>query len=158
MKNIFSGIGALVILTLMIFGFSSYVNRPLFGTQPNQDNTGRQLTYFFAPIADSAGSTCDTITVIPNGYNKVYDLTLSDSCVVAVKGTNSSFIGNHIQFVIHAPASSNSFVSFLGYSGLVNQWACTGNAAKQSLTSSRDFTISFVCTGTKWIEEFESQD
>src|SRR4051812_8343188 len=117
-KGLFS---ALILGAIMVVA-SSYTNRPLFGTQPNQDNTGRNLTYGSATIADTAGSTIGTIAIVPDNYDKYYTLNLVDSCVVVIKGTRSSFTYSHLRFVINAPASSGAKVKFLGYSGLASQW------------------------------------
>src|ERR1051326_8563574 len=127
----------------MLFA-SSYTGRPLFGTSPNQDNTGRQLTYGATTIADTGGTTPDTILIVPENYDKYYTLNLTDSAVVAIKTTRSAFTYSHLHFIINAGAATGANVKFLGYSGLSSQWLPNVAAtSKFSLTASRTGVISF---------------
>lgn len=158
LKKIISFFSVSMFAIIMIVA-SSYVGRPLFGTSPNQDNTGRQLTYGSLTINDTAGTVPDTITIVPSHYDKFYTLNLVDSCVIAIKTTSSAFTYSHIHFIINAGSAPNSNVKFLGYSGLASQWSTsTSGTTKFSVTSSHSATISFICTGTKFAEEFRSQD
>jgi hypothetical protein len=159
MKKIFSTIGILSILFTAVVLTSSYTGRPLFGTNPNQDNTGRQLTYGYTAIGDTAGSTIDTITIVPDNYEKFYSLTLVDSAVVAIKTTRSSFTDSKLTFIINAGAATGTKIKFLGYSGLTSQWLpTTSGTSTFSVTPSRTATISWICTGTKYAETGRSQN
>lgn len=160
MKNFLSTIGALSLFAIIMLIASSYTGRPLFGTLPNQDNTGRQLTYGATTIADTIGATPDTILIVPENYDKYYSLTLSDSAVIAIKTTKSSFSYSHLHFVITATSTAAApWVKFIGYSGLTSQWLPNVSAtSKYAVTASRTATISFVCTGTKYAEQYRSQD
>lgn len=127
----------------------SYPGRPMFGTAPNQDNTGRALTYGYAAIGDTVGSTVDTILIIPNNYNKVYMCTVADSAVIAIKGLSTSFTGSFITIIMEGKSTSQ-WIKFLGYSGLATQWV-TSNT-KISPAASKRAIITFFCDGTAWIE------
>ena len=136
---------------------STYPGMPMFGTAPNQNNTGSVLTYGYVTISDTLGATTDTVTIIPKHYQKYYLLTLKDSCVLSIKNVGSSFTGDRMQIWISAPSNA-CFVNFLGYSGLVSQWKMTGGTTKISPTQGHWWVGNFVCTGTAWIEESSSQD
>ena len=136
--------------------FAQYPGRPAFGTPPYGDNTGGGLSYGYIPLADTAGSTPDTLFIIPglNGtYKEIYFLTLKDSCVISVSSRNMSFTGSTITIIIQAPSTTNSNVKFLGYSGLATQWVCSSSGTtKFSIAANAVQAITFMCTGAKWIE------
>lgn len=139
-------------LMLVMSASAQYKSRPMFGTAANQDNTGRVLTYGYSTLEDTAGSTPDTLTIIPSNYNKYYMLTLTDSCVVAISNTSNSFIGSIITLIVENTAGSNHNVKLLGYSGLASQWIVSSTGTKLSVASSKRYVISFICDGTKWVE------
>lgn len=132
--------------------FVSYTGRPLFGTASNQNNTGSILTYAITNIADTAGSTVDTITIIPNNFEKIYVLTLTDSCVVAIKSTASSFTGSVMTIIVENTSGSGHFANLLGYSGLATQWAVSSTGTKLLPASTKRIVITFICDGTVWLE------
>lgn len=159
MKKIFS-ILAFVSISLMVIPKAmsqTYPGVPQFGTSTNQDNTGRDLTYFSTSIGDTLGSTTDTVTIIPNGYTKYYTLTLKDSCVLAIKSVATSYVGSHIWITISNGAVSG-FVNFLGYSGLASQWTMISGTTKISPTASHLCILEFMCTSTgTWAEILKTQ-
>jgi len=135
----------------------TYPGIPQFGTHTNEDNTGRDLTYFSTSIGDTLGSTTDTVTIIPNGYTKYYTLTLKDSCVLAIKSVATSYVGSHIWITISNGAVSG-FVNFLGYSGLASQWTMISGTTKISPTASHLCILEFMCTSTgTWAEILKTQ-
>jgi len=143
----------LVCLALGFGIFQSYTGRPLFGTASNQNNTGGVLTYALANIADTAGATVDTIVITPNNWNKLYVLTLTDSCVLAIKSTATSFTGSVMTVIVENTSGSSHFVNLLGYSGLATQWGVSSTGTKLLPASTKRVVITFVCDGTIWMEQ-----
>ena len=139
---------------------STYPGTPLFGINSSQDNTGRALTYFNTTIGDTVGATPDTITIIPNGYNKYYTLNLKDSAVLSIKTVATSFIGNEITVNIVNGAVSG-WVQFIGYSGLASQWTMISGTTKISPTASHNCVLIFRCLpkagGYTWAEISNTQ-
>lgn len=143
----------------------TYPPSPLYGTTSNSDRTFRSLQLGFTTIADTAGSTIDTIPLIPgfvNGvgavFHKDYILNLTDSCVLAIANTSSSYKFSTMTIYINAPALSGK-VKFSGFSLLpATQWALSAAATSISPTASHWFVLNLVCTGTAWVEQSRSQD
>lgn len=148
-----------ILISTLLFclsGFSqgTYPGRPQFGTAPNQNQTGATLTYAKANIADTAGATPDTITIIPASYDKTYVLTLTDSCVVAIKNTSTSWSYSTLNLIIQNTSGSNHWVKLLGYSGLATQWVlASAQSTKISPNSGKRCFISFICDGTAWVQK-----
>lgn len=147
-----------VLLFALSFTFfakaQNYPNRPLFGTAPNQDNTGRALTYYLNYISDTAGSVPDTLTIVPNGYDMTVVCTLTDSAVIAIKSKGTSFTASRITVIIENTAGSGHFLNFLGYSKLPSQWIVSSSGTKLSPASGKRAIARFVCDGTAWVEEY----
>ena len=142
----------------------TYPGTPLFGTTASTDRTYRSLQLGVTTIADTLGSTIDTITLIPGFvssagavYDKFYTLTLSDSCVLAIANTASSYTFSRLHLIIVAPAISSK-VKFLGYSGLATQWHLTSAATSVSPTASHVLFMDFISFGTGWYQIYQSQD
>ena len=155
----------ILFLSLALFSINSnaqstYPAVPQFGTASNQDNTGRDLTYFNTAISDTLGATPDTLTIIPNGYDKYYEFTLKDSAVLAIKSVYTSYVGSTITINIINGAVSG-WVQFLGYSGLASQWTMISGTTKISPTASHNCVLVFRClptaTGYTWAEILKQQ-
>ena len=103
-------------------------NAPRFGTALGQDNTFRPLTLGVKELADTAGSTIDTVTFVSSLSQRgsIFDmnvkLTLTDSCVLAISSDGNSRYGDRMHLIIANTSGANHKVKFLGYSGLTSQW------------------------------------
>ena len=141
-----------------------YPGYPLYGTAPNVDRTYRDLQLGTTTISDTLGSTIDTIRLIPGFvsgagavFHKDYVLNLQDSCVLAISNVQNSFEFSTMTIYISAPALAGR-VRFLGYGGLVTQWALTAANTSISPTANHWFVINFVQIGNVWAEVCQSQD
>ena len=156
-----------ILLASSLIGFGqagSYPGYPLYGTAPNSDRTYRALQLGTTTIADTLGSTIDTVQLIPGFvsgagavFHKDYIFNLKDSAVLSIAKISSSYEFSTMTIYINAPALSGK-VKFLGFSGLATQWELTGAATSVSPTASHWFVISFVQIGTAWVEQCRSQD
>jgi hypothetical protein len=124
-----------------------------YGTAPNQNKTygglaiGQDKT-----LADTAGSTTDTVTIIPNSYTNHYVLTLTDSCVLSFSSIKDSWFGDNIVLTIENTSGSGHFVNFLGYSGLATKWGMSSTGTKISPASTKSATLTFFFDGVLWNE------
>jgi len=165
MKKIISLLLVAITISVSISAQTVYPGVPLFGTQTNQDRTYRVLQIGTTTIADTLGSTIDTLTLIPGFvslagavYNEEYVLNLKDSCVLAIRDVSSSYTYSTMTIIINAPSFGGK-VKFLGYSGLpTSQWDLASAATSVSPTGSHPLVINFKCSGTAWIETSRSQD
>lgn len=156
---------SLFAVSLTSFAQHTYPGVTLYGTTAGTDRTYRDLqigTYSYTDLTVS--NTPDTITMIPGFvsgagavFHKDYYFTVSDTVVLAIKDVSSSYTGSEITLYLTSP-NANSLVKFLGYSGFATQWALTGAATTALLTQNHWFIINFKCTGTAWIETWQSQD
>ena len=163
MKKIFL-IASIITASISSFCQTTYPGTTLYGTMPNQDRTYRSLQLGNATIVDTTIHSADTVTLIPGFvsgagavFNKIYNVTVTDSTVLAIRDVSSSYTGSVMTFVITTPNAS-SWIKFLGYSGLSTQWLLAGGTTKFSLTANHYFTITMYCTGTAWIELYHAQD
>lgn len=159
----------IILLSLLAFSFASaesqtYPGTPLFGTTASTDRTFRSLQLGVTTIADTLGSTIDTVQLIPGFvsgagavYEKFYTLNLQDSCVLVISNTSSSYTYSRIHIIIVAPAISSK-VKFLGFSGLATQWHLTSAATSVTPTASHILTMDFFSFGTGWYQYGQSQD
>ena len=146
-------------VSLVLTSFSqTYPARPLFGTAPNQNNTGSSVTYNLVALGDTAGSTTDTVTIIPNNYTKYYSFTLKDSADLVIQSTNNSYTGSIMYVTIFNTSGSNHFLYFGGYSGLATQWIFpSGVSQKVTCNSGNTTIVAFLCTGVGWQELWTSK-
>lgn len=151
----------ILLIAAVLFAATSFgqSNTPRFGTSANADNTFRTLALGLSPIADTAGSTVDTILITPGTGNRGgvymnhYELTLTDSCVLAIRSVGSSFKGDRMILAIYNTAGSNHFVKLLGYSGLATKWNTqTSGTSKVSVATGATTVMQFYFSGTKWVE------
>ena len=155
----------LLACSITSFAQTTYPGYPLFGTASNTDRTYRSLQLGISTIADTLGSTIDTIQLIPgfvagagSVFEKWYVLNLKDSCVLAISNVSNSYNYSRIHIVINAPAISSK-VKFLGYSGLTTQWYLTSAATSVSPTASHTLVMDFICLyGSGWYQTGQSQD
>jgi len=133
-------ISILILALVVCFSVNAQSTTPRFGTTPNQDNTGRALNYKWVGKADATGN--DTLKIVPNAYNTILRLTLTDSLGVNVTSTVKSYAGDQIQII--ASGASGTKVTFKG-----SNWQTAGTA---TLSTGGFAVIGLVFTGTKWIE------
>lgn len=152
----------LIIAILLCFsaaGVSAQVATPRWGITANADNTYRSLSLGRYVLADTAGSTVDTLLIVPgsNGMGPIYEntvvVTVTDSCVLAIKKIGTSFQGDKMKVIIKNATGANHFVNFLGYSGLATKWEMVSSGTKISLNSGKGATVNLVFSGTLWYEE-----
>jgi len=152
------------LVVLVSFLFATLVSvaqstTPRFGTSANADNTFRTLTLGLTPVSDTAGATPDTLLITPGVGNRGgvylnhYEVTLTDSAVLAIRSVGSCFKGDRMTVAIYNTAGSNHWLKFLGYSALATKWNTqTSGTSKLSLLTGATTILEFYFTGTKWSE------
>jgi hypothetical protein len=156
MKNV---IILLVAAIAVSFGANAQSTTPRFGTAAGQDNTYRSLTLGYVPLSDTAGSTPDTLTFTPGlsprgaTFNNYIKVTVTDSCVLAIRSVKSSYFGDMLTVVLANTAGTNHNVKFLGYSILATKWNCNASSGtKFSLATGAETVVRFIFDGTAWSE------
>ena len=113
---------------------------PRFGTTPNNDNTGRVLTYKYKALTDAAGA--DSALLTPSAWKTVVRLTMLDSFYMKSPTVTASYAGDQVQIV--ASGASGTKIKFAG-----TNWISAGTA---TLSSGGRAVISFVFDGAKFVE------
>lgn len=113
---------------------------PRFGTTKNKDNTYRVLTNGYIAITDVAGA--DSTRIAPNKHNNIYRITITDSLYMSSPTITSSYAGDRITLIVS------------GASGTKLKFAGTNfqSAGTATLSSGLNAVISFIFSGTKWVE------
>ncbi len=120
---------------------SAQSTAPRFGTATNRDNTYRGMTLGYTSITEAAGA--DTATLAPRKFTNYYRVTLAaDSLYLASPTITSCYAGDEL--IIVASGASGTKVKFAG-----TNWQSAGTA---TLSSGLYAVISFVFSGTKWVE------
>lgn len=129
-------------LITALAGFSQTYT-PRFGITPNDDNTGRALTYKYVAISQAAG--VDTLKLKPNGYETIINTptALNDSICLQITSTTTSKAGDKIFISLVADGTARKF-KFTGTNIVV-----LGTA---TVAISKRATIVLVFDGTKWVE------
>ncbi len=155
---------SILLISSFFAASAQYPGYALYGTSANSDRTYRGLQLGTTTIADTLGSTIDTLQLIPGFvsgagavFHKDYILNLKDSCVLAISKTSSSYTYSTMTLYINAP-SITSKVKFLGFSGLATQWALVSAGTSVSPTASHWLIMNFVQIGSVWAETSRSQD
>lgn len=132
----------ILFLALMIGTFvaNAQSTTPRFGTTPSTDNTFRKLTNGYLAIADAAGT--DSTTLYPTKYNNYYRITLTDSLYLSNPTITKSYAGDLITLIV--TGSSGNRLNF------ATNWVSAGRA---TLSTGLSAIITFVFSGTKWIEK-----
>lgn len=153
MKKILLAAVSLCLLTVTALGQSS---TPRYGTSPTQDNTFRNLSLKKVVIADTAGSTTDTIQILPSKFSNNYQLTVTDSVALSVQSLSSSYYSDRISLVVENTSGANHIVYFTNasYKG-VSGWSMKTADMKISLSSGKRAFVQFYFDGTAWVEEYE---
>jgi hypothetical protein len=131
---------ACIAISAFAFAASAQSTAPRFGTTKNKDNTYRTLTNGYTAITDAAAA--DSVTITPNKHNNIYRITMTDSLYMASPVITSSYAGDRITLVIS------------GASGTKLKFAGTNfqSAGTATLSSGLYAVISFIFSGTKWVE------
>ncbi|WP_315823009.1 hypothetical protein [Paraflavitalea speifideaquila] len=137
MKKLFA---ILAFSFVMVLSTVAQSTTPRFGITPNNDNTGRSLTYKFAAKTDATGN--DTFKIVPNAYKTIYRVTLTDSLGFNVTSTLNCYAGDQIQII--ASGASGTKVTFKG-----SNWISAGTA---TLSSGLRAVLNLVFDGSKWVE------
>jgi len=135
----------LSIIFLLLFSVAVFGQHttPRFGTAPNQDNTGRVLTYSYSAYTFVSG--VDSLKLSPNAYETFINAgAMVDSLTIQFKNVKSSYVGD--QVTVFGYGSGGSFKLKIG---------STNCSVGTTLTaaSSKYVSIKFVFDGIKWIEQ-----
>ena len=137
MKKLFAVI-FLLSISLVMFAQST---SPRFGTLKNQDNTGRILNYKLVTITDATGN--DSISISPNAYTTIYNITLKDSLCLKQPNVKNSYLGDNIKIILSA-ASGTPFLKINGTKFKA--------VYKATLSTNLRGVIELVFDGVNWIE------
>lgn len=141
MKKILLAILAIATFTACNNTASAQSTSPRFGTTPSTDNTFRTLTNGYTTVADATGA--DTVTAYPAKFNTYYRISLVDSIYMASPTITKSYAGDNITMIISG--ASGTKLKFAG-----TNWQSAGTA---TLSSGLYAIITFVFSGTKWVEK-----
>lgn len=130
----------IIAITLLSFVSFSQSTTPRFGTGPNDDNTGRVLTYRYFDKVDAVGN--DTLKIQPRAWSTTLRFVLTDSLGIDANNLTQSYAGDNISII--ATGASGTKVTFKGAN-----WQTAGTA---TLSSGGTAVISLVFSGTKWVE------
>ena len=137
---------SLLVLTSSLFTAlcSAQSTSPRFGTVPNDDNTGRTLTYYYFTPTDVGFK--DTAKITPHGFETFIQPTDSIKDTIVFRAYNtSSYVCDRMeaQFV-GANAGTNKKIIFgTGFSG---------PNTTISITSKTAYHITFIFDGNAWRE------
>jgi hypothetical protein len=122
---------------------------PRYGATPHSDNTGRVLNYKYKAIADTAGTTTDTLNLYPSGWENDYRLALTDSCALSCN-TSNSYYGDQLLLDIENTTGAGHRVYFS-----YGAWSTLPSAgAYITLASGKKAYILFRFNGTAWVEQY----
>lgn len=153
------------ILSIAILGFSCLIasntygqhTNPRYGTAPNQNKTYTTLGIEQdITVADTAGSTTDTVFIAPNSYTNHYVMTVTDSAVLAFSSVKGSWFMDEIVIILQNTSGSGHFVDFLGTVGIPTKWGMSSTGTKISLASGKSALLTFKFDGALWIERSRS--
>lgn len=125
----------------MIATVSAQSTSPRWGTGPNNDNTGRALTYAYSSIVDATGA--DSAFVYPNAYSSTIRVTLTDSIYLNFSNIKKSFASDHV--IIVASGASGTKVKF-STANVISTGTATLSAGGRAV-------IKFIFDGVKWVED-----
>ena len=138
MKNILS----IIALSLcFVFGVSAQSTLPRWGGGPPQnDNTGRVLTYALKTVTTTTATA--TLYQKVNAYKTIIKVGPVNSAITDSVNVTNAYVGDEIVFIFSAGATGST-ITF-------------GNHMVPSATmvvdASSKATVSFIFDGTAWIE------
>jgi hypothetical protein len=136
----------IVLLLLVAFSFSAQAQHTgyRFTNQPG-NNSYSFINFNQKAIADTAGSTVDTIGLSPFTVNSYYQLTLTDSCQIKNKSLAGCFNGDYL--VLKWTKGTGAGVLYLSSDFVV----ATGTN-RIVVTASKKGLMAFIFDGVKWVE------
>lgn len=140
MKKILFAIIAIATFTACNNTAQAQSTSPRFGTTPGRDNTYRTLTNGYTAITDAVAA--DTSTLYPAKFNSYYRISLVDSLYMASPTITKSYAGDNITLIVSG--ASGTKLKFAG-----SNWQSAGTA---TLSSGANAILTFVFSGTKWVE------
>lgn len=138
MKRLFS----IIFLFSLSFSVIGQHTTPRFGTAPNQDNTGRVLTYNYQTYTFVSG--VDSLKLVPNAFETFVNAgAMTDSLTIKFSNVKSSYVGDQVTIYGSGSGASRKL-----------KFDPTNCSVGVTLTaaSSKYVSIKFVFDGAKWIE------
>lgn len=139
MKYIFS-----LLLIAVTFGANAQHTAYRFSNQP-ANNSYSFINFNSATIADTAGSTTDTIGLRPFASTSFYNLSVTDSVCVRFGSKAGTYKGDFIY--LNWTKGTGAGVLYLSTDFVVS----TGTN-RITLTASKKGLLTFFFDGTKWVE------
>ncbi len=128
--------------------FASAQSTPRFGTTSSTDNTGRVLTYAYTTTVDVAQATIDTMYFQPTAHETIWKATLSDSCVVKLSSTTTSYRVGDIFTVMLAKGTGAGRIRLGGSKAKGSTTTSTGIA----LAANKRMIVRYMWDGSYWVE------
>ena len=139
MKNLFSII-FLLLISASVFGQKTV---PRFGIKPNEDNTGRVLTYNYQVYTFVAG--VDSLKLSPNAYQTIVNAgAMVDSLTIQFKNIKSSYVGDMLSVIGYG--SGASYKLKVGVTNCASSGVLVTGVGKY-------VTVRFIFDGIKWVEQ-----
>ena len=119
---------------------------PRFGITPNDDNTGRILTYRYFVAVDNPGA--DTVNLAPRAWETIILINpVVDSLAFNISSLVNCYVGDRLTFQALNSPGSGHLLKFIG----ANYQTGSGGPAI-ALTSGKRANITFRFDGTAWVE------
>lgn len=111
---------------------------PRFGTKPNQDNTGRVLTYAYSNPVYAA-----TLALVPNAYSTTVNVQLLTGNLTVTSTVARGYVGDQLLMILTADATGR-FVTFS--TGFISR------SSPLSMPAGLTKVIEFTFNGVSWVE------
>ena len=138
----------IITLLLLAIGLSANAQStsPRYHNPPGGDNSANTVSFYLKTIADTAGSTSDTIEMRPAYQTTNYKLTLTDSCYLRLKSLAGSYFNDIV--TVDLTKGSGSGLLILDANFVV----ATGTN-RISITASKKTMLTFRFDGSKFVEQ-----
>lgn len=134
MRKFISLIALMFAFTVLASGQSTV---PRFGTNKNQDNTGRILTWKYTqPSYD------DTVTVVPSAFETIYKMASLTGNIDLFATETYSRVCDKITFMFFASGGARTVTFRTGFTA----------SATMVVDSAQSATVTFMYNGTNYIE------
>lgn len=134
----------LLLLLAVTFGANAQSTSYRFSNRPG-NNSYSFINYNHLSIADTGGSTTDTIGIRPFTANSIYNLTLTDSCQIRFASKAGTYKGDIIQ--VNYTKGTGAGVLYFSTDFVVS----TGTN-RITITASKKGIFIFQFDGTKYVE------
>lgn len=135
---------ALMLVAISAVSATAQSTSPKFGTTAATDNTFRKLSLGYTSYTDATGF--DSVRIAPSRYKTYYRIALTDSFRLGFPTVTKCNAGDEI--VIIATGTNGNKLTFTTTAGTT--WRTAGTATLSTNTSA---VITFVFSGTVWIEK-----